>query len=95
MNLLHRQLGHSGNDAMQKLLKGGLVRGIDKVKVEGLGGCDFSKLGKLTKKPHLAAVVNNKGVELLYLVVVDLAGPNIPQTLGGKLFDMVIVDTFS
>ena len=95
MNLLHRRLGHSGNDAMQKLLKGGLIRGIDKVKVEALGGCDFCKLGKLTQKPHPAAVVNNKGVELLDLVVVDLAGPNISQTLGGKIYDMVIVDNFS
>ena len=95
MNLLHRRLGHSGNDTMQKLLTGDLVRGIEKVKVEALGGCDFCKLGKLTQKPHPAAVVNNKGVELLDLVVVDLAGPNRPQTLGGKVYDMVIVDTFS
>ena len=95
MNLLHRQLGHSGNDAMQKLLIGGLVRGIDKVKVEALGGTDFCKTGKLAQKPHPTTVVNNKGVELLDLVVVDLAGPNKPQTLGGKIYDMVIVDTFS
>ena len=95
MDLLHRRLGHSGNDAMQKLLKGELVRGTEKVKVEALGGCDICKLGKLTQKPHPAAVVNNKGVELLDLVVVDLAGPNRPQTLGGKVYDMVIVDTFS
>ena len=63
------------------------------MKIEELGGCDFYKLVKLTQKPHPAAVVNNKGVDLLDLVVVDLAGPNKPQTLGGKLYDMVIVDT--
>ena len=45
MGLLHRRLGHSGNDAMQKLLKGDMVRGTSKVKVEELGGCDFCKLG--------------------------------------------------
>ena len=28
-------------------------------------------------------------------MVVDLARPNRPQTLGGKVYDMVIVDTFS
>ena len=27
--------------------------------------------------------------------MVDLAGPNRPQTLGGNIYDMVIVDTFS
>ena len=93
MGLLHRKLGHSENDVMQKMLKGDMVRGTNKVKVEELGGCDFCKLGKLTQKPRLVVVVNNKGVELLGLVVVDLAGPNKAQTLGGKLYDMVIVDT--
>ena len=95
VNLLHRRLGHTGNDALQKLLRGELVRGISKVRVETLDNCDHCKLGKLTQKPHPAAVVNNKGVYMLDLVVVDLAGPNRPQTLGGKVYDMVIVDTFS
>ena len=49
----------------------------------------------MTQKPHPPTVVNNKGVDLLDLVVVDLAGPNKPQTLGGKKYDMVIVDTYS
>ena len=40
-------------------------------------------------------MVNNKGVDLLDLVVVDLGGPNKPQTLGGKVYDMVIFDTYS
>ena len=84
ISILHRRLGHSGNDAVQKLLKGDIVRGIDKLKVEALAGSYFCKLRKLTQKPHLARVVNNEGVELPDLVVVDLAGPNRPQTLGGK-----------
>ena len=50
---------------------------------------------KLTQKSSPAVVVNNKGVDLLDLEVVDLAGPNKLQTLGGKLYDMVIVDTYS
>ena len=40
-------------------------------------------------------MVDKKGLDHLDLVVVDLAGPNKPQTLGGKLYDMVIVDTYS
>ena len=93
MQLLHRRLGHSGNDAMRKLLNGHLVRGIDNVKIQVISACDFCELGKLSQKPHPSAIVNNKGTELLDLVVVDLAGPNRPQTLGGKLYDMVIIDT--
>ena len=93
IQLLHRRLGHSGNDAMQKLLRGNMVRGIDKVKIKDLSACDFCKLGKATQQPHPAGA--NRGAELLGLVVVDLAGPNRPQTLGGKLYDMLIMDTFS
>ena len=95
MGLLHRRMGHSGSEAMQKLLRGDMVRGVSKVKIEELGSCDFCKLGKLTQKPHPAAVVDNKGADLLDLVVVDLAGPNRPQTLRGKVYDMVLVDTYS
>ena len=36
MQLLHRRLGHSGIDAMRKLLVGKLVRGIEGVKVVDL-----------------------------------------------------------
>ena len=43
---------HLINKSKQKLWKGDLVRGIDKVKVEALEGCDFCKVGKLTQKPH-------------------------------------------
>ena len=74
---------------------GKLVRGIEGVKVKDLLPCDFCKVGKLPHGPHPVAAVDNKGSRLLDLVVVDLAGPNRPQTLGHKLYDMVIVDTYS
>ena len=70
-----------------------MVRGIDKVKIRDLSPCDFCKLGKTSQQPHISS--NNRGTELLALVVVDLARPNRPQTLGGKLYDMLIMDTFS
>ena len=95
MQLLHQRMGHSSIDAMRKLLAGKLVRGIDGIKIEDLQPCDFRKQGKLPQGPHPVANVINKGTRLLNLVVVDLAGPNRPQTLGKKLYDMVIVDTFS
>ena len=95
MQLLHRRMGHSGIDAMRKLLFKKLVRGIDSIKIEDLHPCDFCKQGKLPQGPHPVADISNKGTRLLDLVVVDLAGPNRPQTLGKKLYDMVIVDTFS
>ena len=95
MQLLHRRMGHSGIDAMRKLLFKKLVRGIDSIKIEDLHPCDFCKQGKLPQGPHPVADMSSRGTRLLDLVVVDLAGPNRPQTLGKKLYDMVIVDTFS
>ena len=95
MQLLHRRLGHSGIDATRKLMIGKLVRGVDNIKMGDLRPCDFCKQGKFPQGPHPVVDVSNKGTRLLYLVVVDLAGPNRPQTLGRKLYDMVIVDTFS
>ena len=85
MQLLHRRLGHFGIDAMRKLMSGKLVRGVDNIKVENLRPCEFCKQGKLPQGPHPVANVSNKGTRLLDLVVVDLAGPNRPQTLGKKL----------
>ena len=51
MQLLHRRMGHSGIDAMRKLLMGKLVRGIDSVKIEDLQPCDFCKQGKASTTP--------------------------------------------
>ena len=36
LDMLHRRMGHSGIDAMRKLLFKKLVRGIDSVKIEDL-----------------------------------------------------------
>ena len=80
---------------MRKLMSGKLVQGIDNIKVEDMQSCDFCMQGKLSHGPHLIAHASNKGARLLDLVVVNLAWPNRPQTLGKKLYDMVIVDTFS
>ena len=72
-----------------------MVRGIKKIRGGDLAVCDICKISKLTQKPHLEAVVYNKGEDMPDLVVMDLAGPNKPRTLGGKSYDMVLVDTFS
>ena len=95
MQLLHRRMGHSCIGGMRKLLMGKLVCGIDSIKIEDFQPCDFCKQGKLPQGPHPVADVINKGTRLLDLVVVDLAGPNRSQTLGRKLYDMIIVDTFT
>ena len=84
MQLLHCRMGHSGIDAMRKLLMGKLVRGIDSIKIEDLQPCDFCKQGKLPQGHHPVADIVNKGTRLLDLVVVDLAGRIDRKPSGGS-----------
>ena len=93
--LLHRRLGHSAEGTLHKMIKGNMVRGIDKVEQTSLGICDPCKLGKNSLHPHHQVPAAHHGQYPLDLVVVDLAGPNRPQTIGGKRYDMVLIDTFS
>ena len=72
-----------------------MVRGIEGVVEISLGICDPCKLGKIVKHSYHEVPAEHHGQYPLDLVVVDLAGPNRPQTLGGKRYDMLIIDTFS
>ena len=70
-------MGHSGIDAMRKLLFKKLVCGIDSIKIEDLHPCDFCKQGKLPQGPHPVADMSSRGTRLLDLVVVDLASLDV------------------
>lgn len=78
---------------MNKMIKGELVRGTSGIKMQEMSKCDFCKQGKLPQKSHPAMGVHGKGMDIPDVVVVDLAGPNKSQTLGGKSYDIVVVDT--
>ena len=94
--LLHRRQGNSAEGALEEMIRGEMMRCIEGgVKRVSIGVCEPSKLGKITQHPHMTVPPENHGQKPLELVVMDLAGPNRSQTLGGKLYDMVLVDTFS
>ena len=95
MPLLHRRLGHSAVGALHKMIKKKMVRGIDGVEEISLGICDPCKLVNITLHPYQQVPSAHQQQDSLDLVVVDLAGPNRPQTLGGKRYDMVFIDTYS
>ena len=75
------------------MMKGNMVRDIEGVEEISLGICDPCKLGKIARHPYHEFPADHHGQYPLNLVVVDLAGPNRPQTLEGKRYDMVINDT--
>ena len=51
--LLHRRLGHSAEGALEKMIRGKMVRGIKGgVNRVSIGGFEPCKLGKITQHPH-------------------------------------------
>ena len=94
MDLLHRRLGHSGEVALHRLLHDNMATGIGQV-VGTASPCDPCKLGKLTRPPHPAVAFSHNTTYALELVVMDLAGPVRPSSLGGASFFLGILDVFT
>ena len=95
MNLLHRRLGHSGEAALHRLLHNNMAIGVSVKPGSKVDFCDSCQLGKLTKPPHPAVAFDHGTSYPLQLVVVDLAGPVTPRSLGGKSYIMGILDVFT
>ena len=95
MNLLHRRLGHSGEAALHRLLHGNMAIGVSVKPGSKIDFCDSCQLGKLTRPPHPAVAFDHGTSYPLELVVVDLAGPVTPRSLGGKSYIMGVLDVFT
>ena len=94
MDLLHRRLGR-GQAALQRLLHDNMATGISVVFGSSVSPCDPCKLGKLTRPPHPAVVFDHNTTHALELVVIDLAGPVQPRSLGGASYFLGILDVFT
>ena len=95
MHLLHRRLGHSGQAALHRLLHGNKATGVGVKSRSNIGNCDPCQLGKLTKSPHLAIAFDHSTTFALELVVMDLAGPAKPRSLGNASYFLGIPDVFT
>ena len=91
-DLLHKRLGLLGEVAMLKIIRGGLVDGIDGGKKGGVGMCHFCKLRNLAAHPHPTVPIQEHGSQQ---VALEMVGQDKPMILGGKTYDTVFVDTFS
>lgn len=72
------------------MIRGKMVLGIKGVEMASIRNCKPCILGKIAQHPHRQVPPANHD-----LVVMDLARPNHLQTLCGKLYDMIPIDTFS
>ena len=71
-----------------------MATGVGKIK-GGASPCDPCKLGKLTRPPHPAVVFSHNTTYALELVVMDLAGPVKPSSLGGASYFLGILDVYT
>ena len=60
-----------------------------------VSSCDSCQLGKLTRPPHSAVSFSHGTTYALELVVMDLAGPVTPSSLGGAIYFLGIMDIFT
>ena len=91
MDLLHCRLGHSGQAALRRILREDMATGVGQV-VGEVHPCDACQLGKLTRPSHPAVAFDHATTRPLQLVVMDLAGPVNPCSLGGASYFLGILD---
>ena len=86
----HERYGHLHFDALHKLCKDGMVRGMPVIKHDG-HLCDTCVLTKQRRAPF-PAHAQYRAQEQLELVHGDLCGPVTPVTPSGGRFFLLLVD---
>ncbi|GKE01407.1 retrovirus-related pol polyprotein from transposon TNT 1-94 [Tanacetum coccineum] len=92
--LWHRQLSHLNFGTLNKLAKGGLARGIPRLKFQKNHLCSTCALGKSKKSSHQPKA-EDTNQEKLYLLHMDLCGSMRVAGINGKRYILVIVDDYS
>ena len=95
MSLLHCRLGHGGKLALQRLLSADMATGVKLNHGSDLAPCDACQLGKMTIPPHPSIPFLHNTTFPLQLIVMDVARPVTPQSLGGSRFILNILDFFT
>jgi transposase InsO family protein len=91
--LWHARFGHQSFEALQKLSKRDMVRGMPTIShVEQM--CEACLVGKHRRAPF-PSVAKFRATEPLELVHADLCGPISPTTEGGNRYFLLLVDDFS
>ncbi|KAM5574948.1 hypothetical protein ABKV19_014074, partial [Rosa sericea] len=92
--LWHRRLGHVNYQDLLKLASKQCVRGLPSLKGKTDKMCGGCKIGKQIKTPHkvVNSATTTKVMELLHM---DLMEPAQTESIGGKIYMLVVVDDFS
>nr|GEY03030.1 hypothetical protein [Tanacetum cinerariifolium] len=92
--LWHHRLSYLNFGAINHLARHGLVRGLPKLKFEKDHLCSARAMGKSTKKSYKPKS-KDTNQEKLYLLHMDLCGPMRTESVNGKKFILIIVDSYS
>ena len=95
MQLLHCRLGHSEEVALRRLLHENMETGVSVKLGSNIGTCDPCQLGRLTRPPHPSFAFYHGTSFALEVVVMDLAGPVKPHSLGNSSYFLGILDVFT
>ena len=89
----HQRMGHASYEHLSIVSKHESILGIPKLNRVSNVVCGPCQLRKQTKAKHLGTQTSatSRPLELLHL---DLMGPTITESLGGKRYIMVVVDDF-
>ena len=92
--LWHRRLGHVNMNLITQRNKHELVRGLSKISFEKDKIWEACQMGKQIKTSfkYFFFISTSRPLELLHM---DLFGPSMTSSLGGKSYAFVIVDDFS
>ena len=92
--LWHMRLSHLNFKNINKLVKGGLIKGIPDLKFEKEHLCTACEKGKMKKVSHKAKT-EHATTQPLQLIHMDLCGPMRVQSINGRKYVLVMVDDYS
>jgi len=92
-SLWHERMGHPGTQALERVLKGDIVRGLPKGLQAPNQVCQGCLQGKQARKPFPGAA--RKTSQPLALVHADVCGPMHVPTVGGGRYILMVVDDAS
>ncbi|UYV69226.1 hypothetical protein LAZ67_6002891 [Cordylochernes scorpioides] len=91
--LWHKRFCHVNNDAIERMAKGELVKGLE-ISSMDRSLCDDCCVAKSTKEPH-KPIRNIRSKRPLELVHTDICGPMPVRSIGGSAYFLTFIDDYS
>ncbi|UYV62815.1 hypothetical protein LAZ67_2002020 [Cordylochernes scorpioides] len=93
LELWHQRFCHVNNDAVERMAKGELVKGLE-ISSMDRSLCDDCCVAKSTKEPH-KPIRNIRSKRPLELVHTDICGPMPVRSIGGSAYFLTFIDDYS